>query len=233
MSINRFLPLQNAGDILQHINNRVVENSNESCALIGDDNLLKSSFLFQAALSIAKEGDQVFFICPTPLENRPYHVLDLPEPSHLVLQCIKMIYIEKPSDLLQYLCEFHTKETFPAAIMIDDIQYYVSHLDQDGNKEASLVKLFAILEDTVVFIREACHRMISLSRSSCSKNYIKRYFRELWHVSNGEKEGEYFLTDEQVPAIRATFHLRDDQKIVLDKIYKLHFENETENAVSE
>ncbi|GIX79682.1 uncharacterized protein CDAR_125871, partial [Caerostris darwini] len=189
------------------------------------------------ALSIAKEGDQVFFICPTPLENRPYHVLDLPEPSHLVLQCIKMIYIEKSSDLLQYLCEFHTKESLPAAIMIDDIQYYVSHLDQDGNKEASLVKLFAILEDTVAFISnkkgEACHRMISLSRSSCSKNYIKRYFRELWHVSNGEKEGEYFLTDEQVPAIRATFHLRDDQKIVLDKIYKLHFENETENAVSE
>ncbi|GFS66821.1 uncharacterized protein TNIN_371251 [Trichonephila inaurata madagascariensis] len=124
---------------------------------------LKSSLLFQAAISIASGGDQVFFICPKPLEYRPYHVEGMPEFSPLVLQCVKMIYIEQPSDLLLYLCEFHTSKQ-PAAIMrLTYIQYYVSHLSQEQSKEAAMVKLFAMLEDTVAFINqknERCRRPV-------------------------------------------------------------------------
>ncbi|GFS66818.1 hypothetical protein TNIN_371252 [Trichonephila inaurata madagascariensis] len=164
---------------------------------------LKSSLLFQAAISIASGGDQVFFICPKPLEYRPYHVEGMPEFSPLVLQCVKMIYIEQPSDLVKrifvnrirsesypaaimiddiqamflifpkyieqpsdlllYLCEFHTSKQ-PAAIMrLTYIQYYVSHLSQEQSKEAAMVKLFAMLEDTVAFINqknERCRRPV-------------------------------------------------------------------------
>ncbi|GFU18293.1 uncharacterized protein NPIL_663411 [Nephila pilipes] len=158
----------------------------------------------------------------------------MPEFSYLALQCIKMIYIEKPSDLLLYLCEFHTKESFPASIMIDDIQYYVSHLSQEQSKEAAMVKLFAMLEDTVAFISEkkgeACHRMVSLLKGFCPKNFIKRYFRELWYASCSEKENEYFLTDDNVPAFRAVVQLTpEDEKIMLlGKIQRLNSENESE-----
>ncbi|GBM08275.1 hypothetical protein AVEN_82952-1 [Araneus ventricosus] len=154
----------------------------------------------------------------------------MPEPSHLALQCVKMVYIENPSGLLQYLCEFHTKESFPAAIAIDDIQYYISHLsNEDQNPEAALVKLFAILEDTTAFISqkkgEACHRMVSLSKGACPKSFVKRYFRELWYISSGGKGGEYFLTDCQVPALRALFHLNDAEEIVFDKLFRLPSDN--------
>ncbi|GFW63774.1 hypothetical protein TNCV_3743821 [Trichonephila clavipes] len=152
--------------------------------------LLKSSLLFQAAISIASGGDQVFFICPKSLEYRPYHVEGMPEFSPLVLQCVKMIYIEKPSDLLLYLCEFHTKESFPAAIMIDDIQYYVSHLSQEQSKEAAMVKLFAMLEDTVAFINQKNLRISERCRRPIKKfNSKKGIYQVLldpdrWLMSN-------------------------------------------------
>ncbi|XP_055948556.1 uncharacterized protein LOC129981651 [Argiope bruennichi] len=231
MSAYRFLPFSSE-DILKLLPFQS-SNSGESCAIIEDNNSFKTSLLFQAALSIASAGDLVFFICPRPLEQRPYHVLGMPETSPLALQCIKMVYIENPSGLLQYLCEFHTKESVPAAIAIDDIQYYVSHLsNEDQNKEAALVKLLAILEDTTAFISqkkgETCHRMVSATKGACPKNFLKRYFRELWYISSGEKEGEYFFTNTQIPAVRALFHLNDAEEIVFEKLYKLPAENDSE-----
>ncbi|CAL1299221.1 unnamed protein product [Larinioides sclopetarius] len=231
MSAYRFLPF-NKSDISQLLPSQGA-NSGESCAIIGDNKLLKSSLLFQAALSIASAGDQVLFICPRPLDHRPHHVVGVPQPSHLALQCIKMVYIENSPDLLQYLCEFHTKDSFPAAIAVDDIQYYISHLSsEDQNTDAALIKLLAILEDTTAFISqkkgEACHRMVSLSKGACPKSFLKRYFRELWYISSGEKESEYFLTDCQVPALRALFHLNDGEEIVFDELFKLPSENDIE-----
>ncbi|GFR16976.1 uncharacterized protein TNCT_291371 [Trichonephila clavata] len=90
MSISQILPLHDC-DVLRQTHNPVSGDFNESCAIIGDNNLLKSSLLFQAAISIASGGDQVFFICPKPLEYRPYHVEGMPEFSPLALQCVKMM----------------------------------------------------------------------------------------------------------------------------------------------
>ncbi|GFS34969.1 uncharacterized protein TNIN_83031 [Trichonephila inaurata madagascariensis] len=116
--------------------------------------------------------------------------------------------------------------------MIDDIQYYVSHLSQEQSKEAAMVKLFAMLEDTVAFINqkkgETCYRMVSLLKGSCPKNFVKRYFRELWFLSCGEKEDEYFLTDDHVPAFRAVVQLTAEEKIALGNVQRLTSENESE-----
>ncbi|GFW63771.1 retrovirus-related Pol polyprotein from transposon 297 [Trichonephila clavipes] len=75
---------------------------------------------------------------------------------------------------------------------------------------------------------EACYRMVSLLKGSCPKNFIKRYFRELWFLSCGEKEDEYFLTDDHVPAFRAVVQLTAEEKIALGNVQRLTSENESD-----
>ncbi|GFQ90640.1 uncharacterized protein TNCT_221021 [Trichonephila clavata] len=85
-------------------------------------------------------------------------------------------------------------------------------------------KIFSFLS----YRGEACYRMVSLLKGSCQKNFIKRYFRELWFLSCGENEEEYFLTDDHVPALRAVVHLTTEEKIVLGTVQRLTSENESE-----
>ncbi|GFS66816.1 uncharacterized protein TNIN_371241 [Trichonephila inaurata madagascariensis] len=75
---------------------------------------------------------------------------------------------------------------------------------------------------------ETCYRMVSLLKGSCPKNFVKRYFRELWFLSCGEKEDEYFLTDDHVPAFRAVVQLTAEEKIALGNVQRLTSENESE-----
>ncbi|KAG8181277.1 hypothetical protein JTE90_022215 [Oedothorax gibbosus] len=189
--------------------------------------IFRTSFLFQTALSVASEGDQVILIRPGSLESPPHHVKGMTEQSAFHMQCIKIVCLSEPSHLLKYLCEFHMQEgCLPAAILIDDIHFYVSHLPQDQSREIAVVKLFALLEDTAAYVSqkkgEPCHRYVSMSRGTCPKNYTKRYFRELWNISTEQSQREGFLTDDHVPAFRAHFHLDDDDReIVVDRVYRL------------
>nr|XP_042902209.1 uncharacterized protein LOC107450926 [Parasteatoda tepidariorum] len=231
----RFLPFQ-LKDI--HQENKVLQpngissDNKESCVILSDNSLLKSSLLFQAALSYASIGDQVIFICTGPFLAKPCPVSEMQTATPLTLECIKMVYISEPSGLLQYLCELHTKECLPCAVIVHDIHHYVSHYTEDTTKESSLIKLLAMLEDTAGFITrkkgDPCHRMVSLQKNFIPKNYFKRYFRERWDISLGEGAGEYFVTDNNVPAFRSTIHINENREIICDNIYRLPQAREVE-----
>ncbi|KFM79891.1 hypothetical protein X975_26977, partial [Stegodyphus mimosarum] len=227
MTICRFLPLQDVDELrqIQLFTSHVLSSKAESCIIIGGQSFLRTSLLFQAALSYASDSDQVIFICPSPLMQKPLHVSGMIEPTPLVLECIKMVYITDPAGLLKYLCEFHKTQLLPVAIIIDDLQHYISHHSQDQSKEAALVKLFAMLEDTTGYISEKrgqpCHRIVSLNQDVCQKNIIKRFFGDLWHMDMNENKGHLFLTDDRVPAFRVELQTEGDKQIIMNKMYRL------------
>lgn len=190
------IPELYASDSIPSMNNDLRE-MNESCILVGSNSSCKTSLLFQAALTYASKGEQVIFLCSQPFQRKPLQVDGMTPPSSSVCQHIKMVYISDAHELIKYISHFHMMGSLPVAILVDDLDFYVRHLAQEGDIEQNLARLCALLQDSVGFLeekrRQPCHMLAAMTLSKQNKSLIllcHRFFREVWCTTADNSSGQ-------------------------------------------
>lgn len=149
------------------------------CIIFGENQIGKTTLLFQAAVSYANKDVSVLYICHQPLTKMPLGVHGMPHPDAQVLRNVKFIYMKKTEELIEYCSSVHTKPVLPDVIIIDDVDIYLEQMKEDGIEHGT-AKLCALLVDATTFIKgknDSKHCQLVLS---CKDNlkYLQTVFRK-------------------------------------------------------
>lgn len=113
------------------------------------------SLLFQCAVSYAKEGNNVTFICQTPVSKLPLPVHGMPKPNPTTLATVKFIYLKTMDEVHNYCASIHELKTCPNVIILDGIDVYIKDLkEQQASEGHKLAKLCALLSDAIHFCQQ-------------------------------------------------------------------------------
>ncbi|XP_022237885.1 uncharacterized protein LOC106478569 isoform X2 [Limulus polyphemus] len=189
-------------------------------------NMCKTSLLFQAAVTLSTKNDQVIFIRPKHLDKLPLHVHGMPSPKPLAMQHVKLMYMWSVSDLVQYLARIHMNSVIPAAILVDDLDHYVTQLTKETSTEQAFAKLGVLLKDAADFCSkkrdDQCLLLAAckLPEQGNLFHSIYEQFGDVWNINRGEvstQRQNLFLTMSSNLQYKTFFYIEDEQ-IFLDKL---------------
>ncbi|XP_014780754.1 uncharacterized protein LOC106876652 [Octopus bimaculoides] len=147
--------------LLQNLN--LWQKNQKPVVLCTFDGMNKSSLLFQCAISYAKEGNHVTYICQEPFTHLPLTVHGMSKPSSASLGMVKFMYLKTLPELYDYCASIHQSVLCPQVIILDGIHFYVQQTKrQQYGEEQEAAQLCAMLMDAVQY----CH-----TRNSSSKTF--------------------------------------------------------------
>ncbi|XP_078662600.1 uncharacterized protein LOC144906313 [Branchiostoma floridae x Branchiostoma belcheri] len=121
------------------------------CVLVGPKGSGKTALLFQYGLSLVSQGRRVTFISHETLHTMPLKVAGTQKPDQMALKQLQILYLNTQESLLQYLSSVHTQAPLPTAILVDNLDYYVSTA-QTAEAAPVVARLCAYLVDAAFFI---------------------------------------------------------------------------------
>ncbi|XP_078583125.1 uncharacterized protein LOC144865912 isoform X2 [Branchiostoma floridae x Branchiostoma japonicum] len=121
------------------------------CLLVGPKGSGKTALLFQYGLSLVRQGRRVTFISHETLHTMPLHVARATKPDPLSLKRLQILYLNSQEALLKYLCSIHTQAPLPTAVLVDNLDYYISTA-QTAESATVVARLCAYLVDAAHFI---------------------------------------------------------------------------------
>ncbi|XP_008560923.1 uncharacterized protein LOC103580809 isoform X1 [Microplitis demolitor] len=192
------------------------------------------SFLFEAAMHWAENGNQVFYITASPLKSFPAQYHDREDVPPAVYNMIKFIYLENYEALAEQLVELHSFTKLPSLILLDHLDTYIKDVVNSELKDMHIAKLCAILHDSV----NACARIkkskvflcASVSGSSIQNTPYSLYFDNIWYLNADKNADEIIikLTEASIsPETEVketkTFEYRKfrDKTLILNKVFNL------------
>ncbi|XP_076311101.1 uncharacterized protein LOC143225490 isoform X2 [Tachypleus tridentatus] len=186
----------------------------------------KTSLLFQAAVTLSTKNDQVIFIRPQHLDKLPLHVHGMPSPKPLAMHHVKFMYMWSVSELVQYLARIHINSVIPAAILVDDLDHYITQLTKETSIEWAFAKLGVLLKDAADFCTkkrdDQCLVLATckLPEQGSLFHSIYEQFGDVWNIKCGElstQRHNLFLTMSSTLQYKTFFYIEDEQ-IFLDRL---------------
>ncbi|KAI0228968.1 hypothetical protein LSAT2_020612 [Lamellibrachia satsuma] len=174
--------------------------------ITGKQNTLKTSLLFQAAVSYASEGCHVTFISQQPFSCLPWAVHGMPRPNPVIMKRLKMLYLTNYDDLIGYLTTLHQGAMIPSVLVLDDLHLFLhSQNCQDGKQQLAVAKLCSLLVDTAHYLHSSSDTtsgvLISLQDAATAEPImatVERVFKTRWHIHTGESSHIVANTNEYV-----------------------------------
>ena len=107
---------------------RALANSSD-VAILGPTETHKTSLLLQAAVEILTQNPDstVTFISTKVMTRVPPHIHLMSKFDIEVGKRLFIYYMHSTDELLKFIQQYHTKSSFPIAIMIDDLQEFISN----------------------------------------------------------------------------------------------------------
>ncbi|XP_022237887.1 uncharacterized protein LOC106478569 isoform X4 [Limulus polyphemus] len=136
------------------------------------------------------------------------------------------MYMWSVSDLVQYLARIHMNSVIPAAILVDDLDHYVTQLTKETSTEQAFAKLGVLLKDAADFCSkkrdDQCLLLAAckLPEQGNLFHSIYEQFGDVWNINRGEvstQRQNLFLTMSSNLQYKTFFYIEDEQ-IFLDKL---------------
>lgn len=172
--------------------------------LSSTDHVDQRSLLFQCAVSYAKEGNHVAFICQTPVSQLPLPIHGMPKPNPATLATVKFIYLKTMRDVHHYCASIHELTTCPDVIIVDAIDVYIAERqDKQTSEEHELARFCAILSDAMNFCQqktklsqkndeEKCQLIISSKETKAFTNVYQKMGFDIITLKAKEMESNCF-----------------------------------------
>ncbi|XP_072045727.1 ATPase SWSAP1-like [Amphiura filiformis] len=159
--------------------------------LLGISESGKTALLFQYALSCAMDGMRVVFITHTKIDTMPLMVDGASKPDHILMKQVHIMYFEDRDSLLKYLAGIHTSLSSPDALIVDNLDYYVTH-PKSSDHTATIGNLCAFLVDAATFltnqrsksaaddsegkVQQSCQILVSVSAPNLGEFPMESYY---------------------------------------------------------
>ncbi|GAB6018550.1 hypothetical protein CHUAL_000245 [Chamberlinius hualienensis] len=178
-----------------------VSGPNIRCDVIfGYSNSLKTSILFQSAVTLCKNQLPVVFIRPKPLQYLPIPVFGMVQPHEPTchINNLLLVYADHFEQLASYLANFprniheggDTNKSETAMVIVDDFHHYVNQIKAEKLLEHRCAKLCCLLIEVATFCSKKrngpVHVLVSCDKENDTSKRVKcfsRYFDGLWTVT--------------------------------------------------
>ena len=170
-------------------------NENSSLVLISQNTGYATPLLFQAACTLACQGQSVSYICPEPMSNLPTPVHGMPRPDPSCAKLITFLYLKTGQELLDFLSGIHEQSFLPQHLIVQELDKYAATLEEHY-PERSIAKLCVMLRDVQQFIsykRDKSHLLVSASHSLGQPDRFtsvyQKYFKNCYHLNGKHQDG--------------------------------------------
>ncbi|XP_015184571.1 PREDICTED: uncharacterized protein LOC107070666 isoform X1 [Polistes dominula] len=186
--------------LLQNVNIMFAVKQNLKTTLLHGPAKLSKTFLYEAAIYWAEEGNRVFFITPIPLQQIPSACHESNPSTYYTYKLITFLYLSDYKSLATQLAELHTFISLPTILLLDDIDHYIINDDatkkEDPCEEKTKMRIartFSVIFDAI----NSCSRISNTIVHACvwSSSILKKtnldttiYFRNIWNVSEDEEK---------------------------------------------
>ncbi|XP_012060552.1 PREDICTED: uncharacterized protein LOC105623785 [Atta cephalotes] len=158
---------------------------------------LSKSFMYEAAMYWAEEGQQLVYITPILLEKRPAICHDRRNPSVTALKLMRFIYLSDYEALEQHLYKLHTYATMvPSVLLIDELDDYLLSDEAPGDNNSCIAKICALILHSMNLCSRILEKNVHVcvwTSSSLVNNFIQTiYFRNIWNLTKKE-DGKVIL----------------------------------------
>ncbi|XP_011499668.1 PREDICTED: uncharacterized protein LOC105363622 [Ceratosolen solmsi marchali] len=144
------------------------ENDFVRTTLIHGDAELCKTFLFEAAISWAKDGHQVCYISSRQLQCLPPTLHDRSEPSAEALKLITFMSVGNYEELADQLVELHTFRKPPSVLLIDDLDLFAANPGIRGcSREVHVARCCAL----VLHAAFSCSRVTNCPIQVCAASF--------------------------------------------------------------
>ncbi|OXU24021.1 hypothetical protein TSAR_012216 [Trichomalopsis sarcophagae] len=164
--------------------------------LVSGEPELGKAFLFEAAISWAKEGQQIHYFTSKQIESLPPAFHDRSEPSANALKNITFIYTPSYEELIGQLVRLQTFQKPPSILLVDELDVFSDYRNiGSSSRELHAARCCAVLLNAA----QSCARVtcppVHVCVTSFSKDQARRatygkYFDNCWNISSEEAESE-------------------------------------------
>lgn len=157
-------PVQSLLSLMLPLSPDSIRTSGSSLALVGPTGCQKTGLLVQAAVSVVTmTEDKVMILAVDPIARRPHSVHHMPLMNQKSAPRILLHYFKSTAELIQFLADYHHTDSYPSAVIIDDLQIFAQRKFLWGQEYDPCTVLSKILS----LARQVCDFCTERSKHSC------------------------------------------------------------------
>ena len=146
----------------------LVRTAGTSLALVGAADTQRTALLLQAAIRLVTVTDPdaaVLVLAVQQISIRPHTVHQMPAVVRDNAHLVHFHFFSSSGDLIQYLADYHQKETYPRAIVIDDLHIFTQRKfvwGQEYEPQTIACKILTLARELTAFCGQQSGRLCYL-----------------------------------------------------------------------
>lgn len=155
----------------------LIHTTGSSLALVGPAGTQKTALLLQAAVRMVTVTDPdaiVLYLAAEALSSQPPHVHHMPVVGRNNAHNIHIHYFESSGQLIKYLAEYQQKNTYPRAIVIDDLHIFAQRKfiwPQEYDPQTIVCKILTLARELTDYVSEyserQCYLLVGTQETVC------------------------------------------------------------------